>query len=64
MRTSNSRHEGLRGHSATSAAAAAELAVLTALPPHPHVVPLLGSSRTATHLLVVLELLSGSLDAP
>jgi serine/threonine protein kinase len=45
-----------------SAAAAAELAVLRALPPHPHVVSLLGSSHTDAHLLMQLELMSGSLD--
>jgi serine/threonine protein kinase len=43
-------------------AADVELQILTALPPHPNLVALLGSSRTDTHLLIQLELMHGSLD--
>ena len=43
-------------------AADVELRILTALPPHPNLVALLGSSRTDTHLLIQLELMHGSLD--
>ncbi len=45
-----------------AAAAAAELAVLSALPPHPHVVAMLGTSISETHLGIQLELMEGSLD--